>query len=97
LAAANWPFGDCFVERMSDLLLRIAPEPTGEKSDEVSDVFAQGEVVGRITLAWRYPSDAPWRWTLAYDHHEDRTPTHGYEPTREAAIQAFARSWNRET
>src|SRR5262249_45631100 len=22
-------------------------------------------------------------------HHEDRTPTHGYEPTREAAIAAF--------
>ena len=26
-------------------------------------------------------------WTLAFGHHEDRTPTHGYEPTREAAIQ----------
>ena len=21
-------------------------------------------------------------WTLAFGHHEDRTPTHGYEPTR---------------
>jgi hypothetical protein len=20
-------------------------------------------------------------WTLAFGHHEDRTPTHGYEPT----------------
>ena len=28
---------------------------------------------------------APWLWTLAFGHHEDRTPTHGYEPTREAA------------
>jgi hypothetical protein len=36
-------------------------------------------------------------WTLAYGQHEDRTPTHGYEPTREAAMQqAFARSWHRE-
>jgi hypothetical protein len=21
-------------------------------------------------------------WTLAFGHHEDRMPTHGYEPTR---------------
>jgi hypothetical protein len=25
----------------------------------------------------------------------DRTPTHGYEPTREAAIAAFAKSWRK--
>jgi hypothetical protein len=30
-------------------------------------------------------------WTLAFGHHEDRTPTHGYERTREAAMAAFAR------
>jgi hypothetical protein len=24
-------------------------------------------------------------------HHGDRTPTHGYEPTREAAMAAFAK------
>jgi hypothetical protein len=29
-------------------------------------------------------------------YHEDRTPTRGYEPTREAAMQAFARGWRRE-
>jgi hypothetical protein len=28
-------------------------------------------------------------------HHEDRTPTHGYAPTREAAMTAFAKSWRR--
>jgi hypothetical protein len=26
----------------------------------------------------------------------DRTPTHGYEPTREAAMAAFAKSWRRQ-
>ena len=32
---------------------------------------------------------------LAFGHHEDRTTTtHGYEPTREAAM-AFAKSWRR--
>jgi hypothetical protein len=37
----------------------------------------------------RPPEDAPW--TLAFGYHEDRTPTHGYEPTREAAMAAFAK------
>jgi len=35
-------------------------------------------------------------WTLAFGHHEDRTPTQGYAATREAAIAAFAKSWRRE-
>jgi hypothetical protein len=30
-----------------------------------------------------------------FGHHEDRTPTHGFEPTREAAMAAFAKSWRR--
>jgi hypothetical protein len=37
-----------------------------------------------------------WMWTLAFGHHEDRTPTHGYAESREAAIGAFAKSWRRE-
>jgi hypothetical protein len=39
---------------------------------------------------------APWMWTLVFGHHQDRTPTHGYEATREAAMTAFAKSWRRE-
>jgi hypothetical protein len=34
--------------------------------------------------------------TLAFWHDEDRTPTHGYEAAREAAMAAFAKSWRRE-
>jgi hypothetical protein len=34
-------------------------------------------------------------WTLAFGPYEDRTPTHGYEATREAAMAAFAKSWRR--
>jgi hypothetical protein len=34
-------------------------------------------------------------WTLAFGHHQDRMPTHGYEATREAAM-VFAKSWRRE-
>jgi hypothetical protein len=28
--------------------------------------------------------------SLAFGHHEDRTPTHGYEPTREAAMSLIS-------
>jgi len=27
------------------------------------------------------------------EHHKERTPTHGYAATREAAMAAFAKSW----
>jgi hypothetical protein len=42
------------------------------------------------------PLGTSWIWTLAYGHHEDRTPTHGYAATREAAMAAYAKSWRRE-
>jgi hypothetical protein len=32
----------------------------------------------------------------AFGSHEDRTPTHGYAETREAAMAAFAKSWRRD-
>jgi hypothetical protein len=51
--------------------------------------------VGRIMKAAAAPVGTPWMWTLAFWEHEDRTPTHGYEPTREAAMAAFAKSWRR--
>jgi hypothetical protein len=40
-------------------------------------------VVGRIFKANAAPVGSPWMWTLAFRHHEDRTPTHGYAATRE--------------
>jgi hypothetical protein len=50
-------------------------------------VLADGIVVGRIIMkSAAAPVGQPWLWTLAYGHHEDHTPTHGYEPTREAAM-----------
>jgi hypothetical protein len=42
------------------------------------------------------PVGMSWMWTLAFEHHGDRSPTHSYEPTREAAMGAFAESWRRE-
>jgi hypothetical protein len=42
------------------------------------------------------PRMAEFWWTLIYEHHDDRTATHGYEATREAAMAAIAKSWWRE-
>jgi hypothetical protein len=76
---------------MPDLLLK----GIGRRGEEHYDVLADGTVVGRIMMFADTPAGKPWVWSLAYGQHEDRTPTHGYEPTREAAMQAFARSWNK--
>ena len=69
---------------------------SGEWNDDDYDVLADGVVVGRIMKAAAAPVVQPWLWTLAFGQHEDRTPTHGYEPTRETAMAAFAKSWRRE-
>ena len=73
-----------------------ASRPSGEWSDDDYDVLADGVVVGRIMKAAASPEGSPWLWTLAFGQHEDRTPTHGYAPTREDAMAAFAKSWRRE-
>jgi hypothetical protein len=73
-----------------------ASRSSGEWSDDDYDVLAGGVVVGRILKSAAAPVGMPWLWTLAYGHHEDRTPIYGYEPTREAAMAAFAKSWRRQ-
>jgi hypothetical protein len=75
---------------MTDLLLKRM----GSSGDQY-EVFEGDLVVGHIRMSTASPA-TPWLWTLAYGQHEDRTPAYGYEATREAAMQAFARSWNRE-
>jgi hypothetical protein len=44
----------------------------------------------------RHAGRKSFAWTLAFGQHEDRTSTHGYEPTREPAMAAFAKSWRRK-
>ena len=73
-----------------------ASRPSGEWNDDDFDVLADGAVVGRIFKSAAAPVGTPWFWTLAYSHLEDRTPTHGYGATRDAAMAAFAKSWRRE-
>jgi len=46
-------------------------------------------LLGRIMKVHAAPVGSPWMWTLAFGQHEDRTSTHRYEPTREAAMAAL--------
>jgi hypothetical protein len=73
-----------------------ASRTSGQWSEDDFDVLADGVVAGRIFKANAAPVGSPWMWTLAFGHHEDRTPTHGYAATREEAMKAFAKSWRRE-
>jgi len=70
-----------------------APPPSGGWNEDDCDVLADDVVVGRIVKAAAVPVGQSWLWTLAFGHHEDRTPTHGYAESREAAMAAFAESW----
>jgi hypothetical protein len=73
-----------------------ASRPSGQWRHDDYDVICDGVVVGRIMHTPAAPEARPWRWSLGYGYHRDRTPTFGYEPTREAAIAAFAKSWRGE-
>jgi hypothetical protein len=82
---------------MGNLILKraSASRPSGEWNDDDYDVLANGVVVGRMMKVHAAPVGSPRMWTLAFGHHEDRTPTHGYAATREDAMAAFAKSWRR--
>src|SRR5260221_290289 len=74
--------------------LGSASRPSGEWDDY--DVLAGGRVGGQIVESAAAPVGPPWMGTAASGQHEDRTATHGYAETREAAMGAFAKSWRRE-
>ena len=69
-----------------------ASRPSHEWNDDDYDVLADTTVVGRIMKVHPAPEGSPWMWTLAFGHHEDRTPTHGCEPTHEPAMATFTTS-----
>jgi hypothetical protein len=73
--------------------LTLKRAPIGPNEEDY-DVLFDSVLVGRIVLSPFARNDRQWMWSL---DHRDRTPTHGYEPRREAAMQAFAKSWHRET
>ena len=77
---------------MTDLLL----EHAGGRHANEFNILADGKVVGHIMLSFSAPTATPWMWALAYGQHTGRSPTHGYESTRDAAMKAFSRCWHRE-
>jgi hypothetical protein len=86
------------IEAGQDVLIlkrASASRSSGQWSDDDFDVLANGVVVGRIFNANAAPVGSPWMWTLTFGYHDDRTRTHGYAATREAAMAAFAKSWRR--
>jgi hypothetical protein len=80
---------------LTSLMLKraSASRPSGVWDDDDFNVVADGVVVGRVFKAEVAPAGMPWMWTMLFDY---RWPTHGYEPTREAAMAAFAKSWRQE-
>jgi len=73
-----------------------AGRPLEPWSDDDYDVLTEGQVAGRIMKVQNARQTTPWFWSLAYGHHKDCTPTHGYAETRDAATAALAKSWRRE-
>jgi hypothetical protein len=75
--------------------LMLKRAPIGWNQNDF-DVLEHGKIVGRIFFLDAVgPQGRPWMW--ASGHNGDiRRGAHGYEPTREAAMAAFAKSWRRE-
>jgi len=56
------------------------------------DVVEDGVIVGRIFFLDAFgPQGRPWMWASVTG--DIRRAASGYEPTREAAMAAFAKSW----
>jgi hypothetical protein len=77
------------MSRRSSSNARFGFSPTQRVERRRLRLLADGVVVGRVFRAAASPEGSPWMWTLAFRHHEDRTPTHGCAPMREAAMAAL--------
>jgi hypothetical protein len=75
--------------------MHLLLQPSGRPSHY--EGIANGRIVGRIIMlhVHRNPS-TPWVWSIELPFRENRTPTYGYAATREAVMEALARSWGRE-
>jgi hypothetical protein len=83
----------CQGAAMTELLMQPAPAGRNEYEVIIAD---GGQIVGRISLLNSAPAATPWMWVINFAFHEDREVTHGYEATREAAMQPLVRCWHRE-
>jgi hypothetical protein len=76
------------------LILKRAP--IGWNQDDFDGGRGRASSSAASSRPMQRPVGSPWMWTLAFGQHEDRSPAHGYEATREAAMAAFAKNWRRE-
>jgi len=70
--------------------LILKRHPVGQNPEDYS-VLENGVVVGRIFKAQVAPQDRPWMWASGHSAATVKRAAHGYEPTREAAMAAFAK------
>jgi hypothetical protein len=69
---------------------------SGQQRDDDYDVLESGVVVGRIfCLDAVGPQGKRWMWASGHSAATVKRAAHGYEPTREAAMAAFAKRWRR--
>jgi hypothetical protein len=66
------------------VLLHVKRHSSGRTTSKGEDQ----QVVGRIVLL-----AGNWSWAIDTAFRPGRHPVYGFEPTRDAATQAFARSW----
>jgi hypothetical protein len=76
---------------MSSLILKRSPIGLNQEDYEVLE---DSVVVGRIFLMPIGLKGRPWMWAIR--ERKGSSPAHGYEPTREDAMAAVAKSWRRE-
>jgi hypothetical protein len=69
---------------------------SGEWNDDDFDVLCDGAVVGPNFSRRTHRPSRVVDVDAGLGHHKDRTQTHGYAATGEAAMAAFAKSWRRE-
>jgi hypothetical protein len=50
---------------------------------------------GRISLV-NAVQNKPWMWSIDFAFSQGHEPLYGFEATREAAMQSFARTWFRD-
>ena len=76
-------------------LLRRSSEsrPLAVGPDDYDVIGKDGEIIGRIVRTATGPAGKAWMWSVA-TRRNGEGPVLGYEATREAAMQAFAKAWH---
>lgn len=93
LAGGRGLFGTVFFALSVTAVLGATHAPIGWNPGALR-LLEDGVVVGRIFLMPIGLRGRPWMWASGHNGAIERA-AHGYEPTCEAALAAFAKSWRR--